>query len=154
MILPLAAEHIKAVAEIEQLCFSDAWSEKSLRDTLRNPYANFFVYIDSEKVAGYMGMYAVSGEGSVTNVATHPDFRQKGIAFALVENMKSIGEALGLEYITLEVRESNASARRLYEKCGFRTMGVRKSFYSHPKEDALIMNYFFEKDNCLENTCN
>lgn len=143
MLKPMTKEHISAVAEIERLCFSEPWSENALAESLESPLARFFVYEDGE-VMGYMGMYTVAGEGSVTNVATHPDHRRKGVALALVENSVKIGKELGLDYITLEVRESNAPAVKLYEKCGFRVMGKRKGFYSSPKEDAIIMNCFFD----------
>lgn len=143
MLVPMKKEHISAVAEIERLCFSEPWSEKALEESLSSPLTRFYVYVD-ETVMGYMGLYTVAGEGSVTNVATHPDHRRKGVALALVENSVRIGRELGLEYITLEVRESNIPAIRLYEKCGFKVMGKRKNFYSSPKEDAIIMNCFFD----------
>ena len=142
MILPMTTEHISEVAEIERLCFSDPWSEKALSESIAYDYAHFFVYLENGRVVGYMGLYALYGEGSVTNVATHPDYRGKGVGTALVENALKVGEELSLEYITLEVRESNLTAQRLYEKCGFTRVGVRKNFYSLPRENAVVMNYF------------
>lgn len=144
MIAPMTEKHIRAVAEIERLCFAEPWSEVSLRDSIASPYSRFFVHTEGNEVTGYIGLYAVAGEGSVTNVAIHPLHRKKGIGCALVQNAVKIGEKESLEYITLEVRESNTPARKLYEKCGFQVMGKRKDFYSSPREDAIIMNYFFE----------
>ncbi len=143
MILPLDMRHLSQVAEIERLCFSEPWSEKALEESLKSQFSHFFVYEEAHKVLGYMGLYAVAGEGSVTNVATHPDHRKKGVGRALVENALALGKELGLEYITLEVRESNIGAQKLYEKCGFANVGIRRNFYSSPKENAIIMNYFF-----------
>lgn len=146
MIVPFDKKHIAAVAEIEKLCFSEPWSENALSESLDSPYSHFYVFTEGDEVQGYMGLYALSGEGSVTNVATHPDHRKKGIGSALVKNAVELGKALDLEYITLEVRESNAPAISLYSKCGFKEMGKRRNFYSSPKEDAIVMNYFFDKE--------
>ena len=146
MILPFDKEHIPEVAEIERLCFSEPWSEKALEESLASSLSHFFVFVEGGRVIGYMGLYAVAGEGSVTNVATHPDHRRKGVGKALVENAVAVGKELGLEYITLEVRQSNLPARELYEKCGFQIVGKRRNFYTAPTEDAIIMNCFFDKE--------
>ncbi len=148
MLTDFDKSHISQVAEIERLCFSDPWSERALEESLESEYSHFSVALDGESVVGYIGLYAVSGEGCITNVAVHPDSRGRGIGRALVEKAIERGRALGLEYLTLEVRKSNGTARALYEKCGFLTVGERRNFYSNPKEDALIMNYFYkEKQN-------
>ncbi|MBQ7897318.1 MAG: ribosomal protein S18-alanine N-acetyltransferase [Clostridia bacterium] len=145
MIKDFNAVHISPAAEIERLCFSDPWSEGAFADSLKSEYAHFKVW-EEDKVLGYIGFYAVAGEGSITNVAVHPDARGKGIGLALVKEVIALGEKLALDYITLEVRGSNTPARTLYEKCGFRDMGTRRNFYTKPREDAVIMNYFFDKD--------
>ena len=146
MILSFDKAHIPEVAEIERLCFSEPWSEKALEESLASSLSHFFVFVEDGRVIGYMGLYAVAGEGSVTNVATHPDHRRKGVGKALVENAVAIGKELGLEYITLEVRQSNLPAQKLYEKCGFQIVGKRRNFYTAPTEDAIIMNCFLDKE--------
>ena len=145
MIKAFEKKHATEVAEIEKLCFSDPWSEKSFLDSLENPFSHFLAF-EEEGISGYIGLYAVSGEGSITNVAVHPEKRGRGIGESLVREAIKLGEALSLEFITLEVRESNTPARRLYEKCGFSDVGIRRGFYSKPREDAVIMNYYFNKD--------
>ncbi len=145
MIKAFEKRHIPDAVTLEELCFSEPWSEKAFQDSLSSPLSHFLVW-EEEKALGYIGLYAVSGEGSITNVAVHPERRGQGIGEKLVREAIRMGESLKLEYITLEVRESNIPARRLYEKCGFREMGKRKNFYSKPREDAVVMNYFFDKD--------
>ena len=137
--------HIKEVAEIERLSFSDPWSENALLESLESPYSFFKVFVDGG-VLGYIGFYAVAGEGAVTNVAVHPNSRGLGIGEKLIKAIIEEGKRQNVEYITLEVRTSNEKARRLYSRCGFIDVGVRKNFYSNPKEDAVIMNYFFNKE--------
>ncbi|MGN1170141.1 MAG: GNAT family N-acetyltransferase, partial [Lachnospiraceae bacterium] len=74
-----------------------------------------------------------------TNVAVHPDCRNRGIAGVMLAELLHRGSLMGIEAFTLEVRAGNGSAIRLYEKAGFVTEGIRKGFYDEPKEDALIM---------------
>lgn len=128
-------KNIKDIAKIEQVCFSTPWSEKSIEESLNNSCSRFYVaYVDGEP-AGYMGVQIFSGEGYVTNVATMPDYRRKGIAKALInEVLKN-----DMDFLTLEVRESNSPAIRLYESFGFETVGRRPRFYQNPTEDAILM---------------
>ena len=92
-----------------------------------------------EKVVGYMGLQVFSGEGYVTNVAVLPEYRRQGIAKMLIEKQMQNE----MSFITLEVRESNLPAVRLYESCGFENVGIRPKFYSNPTENAIIMTKYF-----------
>lgn len=129
---------LSQVAEIERLCFSEPWSEKSLELLMRD--TNFgLVALCEGRVAAYVGVISVAPEGEITNVATHPDFRRRGLASELLERLKKEASERGIESIFLEVRRSNTAARALYEKQGFEVIGERKGFYSNPKEDAILM---------------
>lgn len=131
-------DNISDIAKIEQACFSAPWSEDSIAESLDNPASHFLIAYNSDEVAGYMGLQIFSGEGYVTNVAVLPKFRGKGIAKALItEQMKN-----DMEFITLEVRESNVPAINLYTKMGFENMGIRPKFYSNPTENAIIMTKY------------
>ena len=80
------------------------------------------------------------GEGDITNVVVHPDYRKRGIAYKMLTELLYRGEEkYGIEAYTLEVRESNIEAIRLYERLGFVREGIRKDFYEKPEENALIM---------------
>lgn len=134
----LCESDLAQVAEIERLCFGEPWSEKSLELLLRD--ANFgLVALCDGRVAAYVGVISVAPEGEITNVATHPDFRRRGLASALLEALKKEASERGIESIFLEVRRSNTAARELYQKQGFEVIGERKGFYSNPKEDAILM---------------
>ncbi len=134
---------INDIAKIENICFSAPWSEESIAQSLANPCSHFYIAYQDGKLAGYMGLQIFSGEGYVTNVATLPEFRRQGIAMALLsEAMKN-----DMQFISLEVRESNAPAIRLYEKAGFQNMGIRPNFYSDPPENAIIMTRYFHDEN-------
>lgn len=128
------------VAEIERLCFFEPWSQKSLELLLRD--GNFGVVATQDgRVVGYAGVISAKPEGEITNVATHPDFRRKGIGEGILEYLKALARTKEIDSLYLEVRRSNEAARALYEKAGFVVVGERKGFYKNPKEDAILMGW-------------
>ncbi len=143
-IVQMKAEHIASVAEIEKESFSTPWSEQGVKEELGNPYARFFVAIINGKIVGYIGAHNILGEVYITNVAVSPLFRGRNIGKSLIEYLKKISKTESAEFVTLEVRKSNFIAISLYEKCGFSVVGERKSFYENPKEDAVLMTFYFD----------
>lgn len=138
------ASHVARIAELEKICFSDPWSEKSVASELDNKLSCWLVAVEADAVAGYIGSQTVCGETDMMNVAVHPDHRRKGIAEALI--LALIGELKSMDShcLTLEVRASNAPAIALYEKLGFSEIGRRKNYYRNPREDALILRKEWE----------
>jgi ribosomal-protein-alanine N-acetyltransferase len=139
----MSEEHVPQVAELEKICFSDPWSEKSVAYELTNPLSCWLVAVEDGRVAGYIGSQTVMGESDMMNVAVHPDYRRRGIAERLVNDLVEALKAFESHCLTLEVRESNDSARALYAKLGFFQAGLRKNYYRNPKEDALILRKEF-----------
>ena len=86
-------------------------------------------------------MYLSMDEGEITNVAVCAEERGQGIGGLLLDELLRIGEQKGITKIVLEVRVSNDSAIRLYERKGFQNVGVRKGLYEFPEEDGFIMIY-------------
>ena len=138
LIRRMTMEDIPSVVEIEQQCFSLPWSEKSFEDSLTREDTIFLV-CEEKEITGYMGLYISFDEASVTNVAVSPTCRKKGYGEALVLAAKEAAKEAGAESIFLEVRVSNEAATSLYKKQGFEELGIRKNFYEHPVEDAIIM---------------
>lgn len=135
----LKKEYVNDVFEIEKTCFSNPWSREDIAAQIDCPTSHFLVAVVSGKVAGYMGLQIFSGEGYVTNVAVLPQYRGQGIAKALISKQFENE----MDFITLEVRESNTPAISLYEKTGFEKIGIRPNFYSNPTENAVIMTKYF-----------
>ena len=135
----MKAEHINEVENIEKICFVHAWTRADLEAQLTLDTSHFVVATVDEKVVGYMGLQVFCGEGYVTNVAVLPEYRRQGIAKMLIE--KQLQNEMS--FITLEVRESNLPAIKLYESCGFENVGIRPKFYSNPTENAIIMTKYF-----------
>lgn len=138
MITNMRQEHVAQVAALEKLCFSDPWSENSVASELNNPLSLWLVALDGERLAGYVGSQTVMDESDMMNLAVHPDYRCQGIGSRLVDELIKELKKKGSQRLTLEVRVSNEPAKRLYDELGFSEIAVRKRYYSHPKEDALI----------------
>ena len=135
---------IEDIAYIEKAVFADPWSKKSINESMLAG-TKFFIAKYKDKTVGYMGISEIAGEGYVTNVAVLDPFRRKGVATALLQFVIE-SEKNNIEFISLEVRNSNESAISLYKKFGFKQEGIRKHFYTNPTEDALIMTKRFNLD--------
>ena len=144
-IVPMNADHLDEVAELERICFSVPWSRNMLAEELGNALSAFLVALDdSGKVVGYAGVQVVLDEGYITNIAVRPECRRQGIAKKLLKVFLDFAQAHQLAFLSLEVRASNYDAIALYGSRGFRSVGRRKNYYEHPKEDAIIMTKEFD----------
>ena len=135
-----------AVAQLEKECFAEAWSENALAESLAvvSKPSCMADEKDTEEIAGYVGAYLAADELSITNVAVFSSYRRCGAANQLMKALDAFAQEKNLYGITLEVRVSNNAAIALYEKNGYEKSGIRKGFYSKPKEDALIMWKYFQ----------
>lgn len=143
-IVPMNADHLDEVAELERICFSTPWSRNMLAEELDNLLSAFLVALDdADHVAGYAGVQVILDEGYITNIAVRPECRRQGVAAQLLQVFMDFARANKLSFLTLEVRASNYDAIALYGSRGFRSMGRRKNYYEHPREDAIIMTREF-----------
>lgn len=133
----MRAEHLPAVKDLLDLCFAESsWSMNMLLDQLMKPESFCTVAVEGESAVGFLAFEQIIDEGSVIEVAVHPDFRRKGIARELLQN--ALNSAEGLRTVFLEVRESNSPAVALYESLGFERVAVRKNYYDRPTEDGIV----------------
>lgn len=137
--------HIPQIAILEKECFSSPWSENALSAELKNPDSHFLV-AEADGLAGYIGVQEICGEAYITNIAVFPSFRKNGIGRVLLRAASDGAKSRGCEFITLEVRISNAPAVSLYESEGFEHVGIRKNFYTCPTEDGAIYTKYFSKE--------
>lgn len=143
-IVPMNADHLDEVAELERICFSTPWSRNMLAEELDNMLSAFLVALDdTDRVVGYAGVQVILDEGYITNIAVRPECRRQGVAAKLLQVFLDFAKANKLSFLTLEVRASNYDAIALYGSRGFRSMGRRKNYYEHPREDAIIMTREF-----------
>lgn len=133
---------IKGVFDISTSSFSIPWSIESINGELNNPLAKYIVARDeiNDLVVGFVGIWIVVGEGNITNIAVHPDYRGNGIGDKLLSSLINLCYDLNCSLINLEVRESNYKAQNLYKKFGFNIDGIRKGYYEDNKENAILMS--------------
>ncbi|HOA85405.1 MAG: ribosomal protein S18-alanine N-acetyltransferase [Clostridiales bacterium] len=137
-IVRFGPEHVSEAAHIETLCFSDPWSEAGLEFLTSKRAVSYACMVDG-KLAAYAGMLCVLDEGQILNVATHPDYRRRGYARALLGALIDYADSHGIVTLLLEVRESNTPAISLYRSAGFVAVGYRPRYYRKPVEAAVIM---------------
>ena len=145
-LVKLTEAHIPQMVELEKLCFSMPWTADMIRSELNNPRCLYLAAGDGDTLVGSIGVQTVLDEGYINNVAVRPEYRRRGIAAALISLLAEQAQAIGLAFMTLEVRESNVPAIALYEKLGFTIVGKRKNYYEKPREDAILMTIFFTKE--------
>ena len=135
----LVPEDAEAVARIEAESFPTPWSREDFWREASNDFACYIVVLDEADIIGFGGCWISFEEAQVTNIALTAVQRGRGLGKALMTRLMCAAAARGAARMTLEVRPSNASARRLYEELGFASIGVRKKYYQDNDEDAILM---------------
>ena len=133
-------DDLNAIAEIERVSINPPWSFKAICDFAECNTSRILVAKIDNTVVGYITYSVVLDEVQIANIATHPDYRRRGIGEKLLMHLYNESMSENMFVITLEERESNEPANRLYEKCGYSEVGRRKNYYKNPTEDALLMN--------------
>ncbi len=133
-------DDIPAVQEIERRSFTTPWPPQAYRSELEtNRLATYLVARIDGELVGFGGVWLMVDEAHITTFAVHPSWRRRRIGERLLVALLDVATARGAREATLEVRLSNLPARRLYEKYGFRPVGLRPRYYSDDGEDALVM---------------
>ncbi len=130
------------VMDIERLSFSNPWHETTFQGELQNGPISFPIVAARRtdgRIMGYIIFWKIEDDVQINNIAVHPDARKLGLGEALLRHCLALVRAEGASFVSLEVRVTNAAARRLYEKLGFEVFGIRKDYYTHPDEDAVVM---------------
>ena len=133
-------EDLPVVQAIEQASFTSPWPPNAYRSELEtNRLASYLVVRVDGAIVAYGGMWLMVDEAHITTFAVHPNWRRQRIGERLLLAFLDLAIVRQAHEATLEVRLSNLAARRLYEKYGFRPVGLRPRYYSDDNEDALIM---------------
>ena len=139
-IRPMTISDLPAVQLIERASFTTPWPPQAYRQELEaNRLAAYLVGEIGGEIVAYGGIWLMVDEAHVTTFAVHPRYRRRRIGERLLLSLLDLSIARHAREATLEVRLSNLAARRLYEKYGFRPVGIRPRYYSDNQEDALIM---------------
>jgi ribosomal-protein-alanine N-acetyltransferase len=146
IIRPMRSADLPGVMSIERVSYTMPWSEATFQGLLRRSDADMFIAEIDAELVGYAAFWAVIDQGELGNLAVTPEWRQQSIASSLLARVVERAVERKVRELFLEVRISNASARQLYTKYGFREVGRRKNYYLEPTEDALVMQKTLETD--------
>ena len=137
----LQLRDLSAIEEIERSSYPTPWSRSMFAGELTKPSSICLGAFDGETDAllGYLIISRYVDAWHVMNVAVDARHRRRGIAESLLGRLFEITAGDGRRGYTLEVRVSNTSAIKLYERVGFRPRGIRRGYYTDNREDALIM---------------
>lgn len=130
---------VEPIYEIGKLCFSDAWRKETVANDMEGFQSQYFVAEKEGQVVGYGCFWFVADEGQLVNIGVHPAQRRQGIGEAILTRGLAEAKKRGMKTLFLEVRVSNTSAQAMYEKFGFKNLGVRKKVYELPIEDGYVM---------------
>lgn len=131
------------ISKIEKQCFSLPWSKNAVSQFAKSPNNIIIVCEKSGEICGYITASIVIDEVQIANVAVKENFRNMHIASFLLQKLIDISKGKNCISVTLEVRQSNIPAIKLYEKFGFSKVGERKNFYKNPTENAYLLTLNF-----------
>ena len=135
----MGLDDINQILEIEKISFPTPWHSYIFELELKKPRTLQLVSKFGDQVTGYIISWMMYDEIHILNVAVHPDFRRKGIARRLLSDVIEYFYPRGARSVILEVRMNNKAAQNLYESMGFRTLRIRKKYYTDTGEDAIVM---------------
>jgi ribosomal-protein-alanine N-acetyltransferase len=118
--------------------FDNFWNYNVFKSELENGISKYLVAKIDNKIVGFAGLIPIIDEADISNIVVHKDFRNQKIGSCLIEAIINLALSLNLKTINLEVRESNLSAIKLYEKYDFEICGLRKKYYNN-SENAILM---------------
>ena len=137
----LKLRDLNAIEVIERSSYPTPWSRSMFAGELTKPSSICLGAFDAatDALVGYLINSRYVDAWHVMNVAVAPEHRRRGIATGLLDRLFELTATDGRRGYTLEVRVSNKSAIKLYERLGFRPRGIRRGYYTDNREDALIM---------------
>ena len=142
----LSERDLDEIVAIEQACFTNPWTRQMYLRELQNPDVSFSYVLrltgfpgEQGPIVGFCCFWLVLDEIHINNLAVRAECQGRGYGSALLEHVLEVGASRGARRATLEVRRSNAAARRLYERLGFEVAATRPNYYINPREDALIL---------------
>lgn len=142
-ILPMTIDHFYAIESILETEFDGFWKPSILKQELENSSSHYFVAIQEDEIIGFGGIWKAVDDCHITDIVVKKSYRMHGIGSTILEKLIQIAKNDEIiNSLTLEVNVNNIPAQKLYEKFGFKTLGVRKKYYNNT-DDAIIMTLFF-----------
>ena len=131
--------HVPQVLEIERACYPAPWSESAFTNEMTASASVTLVAVERESVAGFLVGWIAADQVHVANIAVADGQRRRGVGTGMMLRLLEEAVRRGCTSSSLEVRESNRAARSMYSRLGYHAVALRKSYYSSPAEDAVVM---------------
>ena len=154
----MTEDDISAVSELDRRIFPDMKMPTNFENELKNCMAHYIVAYECDlaesiisndsNIIGYAGLWIMVSEAHIVNIAVAHNYRRRGLGELLLLALIELALDMKCNMMTLEVRASNVTAQRLYQKYGFTSRGVRKGYYNDNREDGIIMTV----DNIMSKT--
>lgn len=136
----MRAEDIPTVLDIESVSFTTSWPANAFANEIgENKLAHYYVGRVDGKIVAYGGIWVILEDSHITTIAVRPEHRGRGLGEQMLVHLLDEAMGRGASWITLEVRESNEVAQRLYRKYGFTNVSIRRAYYSDNNENAVVM---------------
>lgn len=136
--------YLEEILKIENVSFPTPWNLKAFQQELDNPISHLWALMENCALVGYVCFWHIENVIQILNIAIHPDKRGQGNGYRLLQKVVRTGRTKGIDFIWLEVRESNLPARSLYQNFGFKEVGIRPRYYRDTNEDAVTMTLTLE----------
>lgn len=129
---------LELIKDVLLLDFDDFWNYNTFKSELLNPNSKYIVAKLNTEIVGFAGIWKAVDDIHITNIVVAKKYRRKNIGFLLLSNLIKLTEnEKDITSITLEVNSNNIPAQKLYEKFGFKVVGIRKKYYNN-LDDAII----------------
>lgn len=137
---PMWKEDLPLVSNLDKLCFAEPWPERAFAYELTTDYSICLVAVDeNERIIGAVVVWVIVDEAHIATIAVHPDSQHAGVGSCLLAQSLLVAYARGARSSLLEVRQSNLTALKLYQRFGYQAVGFRKNYYQDNQEDALLL---------------
>lgn len=120
--------------------FDDFWNYNILKEELESPNSKYIIAkTNDDEIIGFAGIKIIVDTADIMNIVVKKSWRNQGVGNLLLNNLVYLCKKLNLSSLSLEVNEDNQSAIHLYEKFGFKRIGLRKNYYKN--NDGIVMEY-------------
>ena len=118
--------------------FDDFWNYNILKEEFESPNSKYIIAkTNDDKIIGFAGIKIIVDTADIMNIVVKKSWRNQGVGNLLLNNLVYLCKKLNLSSLSLEVNEDNQSAIHLYEKFGFKRIGLRKNYYKN--NDGIVM---------------
>jgi len=136
----METDDVEQVIQVEEASFTQPWTPDIFyQETEKNKQAHYFVLEADSKIIGYVGAWIVLDEAQITNIVVLQAYRGLKLGEKLFRFILEYAKTMGVRLLSLEVRQTNLTAQRLYQKLGLQMGGIRKNYYTDNQEDAIVM---------------